>query len=93
MQLNILRHTLFPEACAVYASSFTFKDLYLWRTDDLAVDVGQHPGQFAIRMLQHRIDPADPMTTAPGVMCCDNRLQDIAPISRTFLILRIELGQ
>ncbi|MNN66318.1 hypothetical protein D3C81_1818870 [compost metagenome] len=44
-------------------------------------------------MLQHRINPADPMTTVPGVMGCDNRLQDIAPISRALFILRIELGQ
>ncbi len=74
LQLYILEHTLFSEACAIYAGGFAFENLHFWRADHFTVDVGQHVGQFEIRMLQHRIDLADPMTTAPGVMCCDNRL-------------------
>ncbi|MNP77102.1 hypothetical protein D3C76_1744550 [compost metagenome] len=44
LQLHILGHALFPEACAVYAGGFAFEDLHLWRADNLAVDIGQHPG-------------------------------------------------
>ena len=93
LQLHILGHTLLPEACAVYAGGFTFENLYIVGADHLTVDVGQHPGQFGIRMLQHRIDPPYPVTTAPGVMCCDNWLQDVAPVSWAFFILWIELGK
>jgi hypothetical protein len=45
LQLHILGHALFPEACPVYAGSLAFEDLHIVGADHLAVDVGQHPGQ------------------------------------------------
>ena len=50
LQLHILGHAFFPEACSIYAGSLAFEDLYIVCTDNLAVDVGQHPGQLRIRM-------------------------------------------
>ena len=44
-------------------------------------------------MLQHSIDAADPMTTAPAVMRRHNRLQNVAPVSWAVFILWIEFGQ
>ena len=93
LQLYILGHTLLPEACPVYAGSLAFKDLYIVGADDLAVDVGQHPGQFRIRMLQYGIDTSYPATTTFGVVSRDNRLKDVAPVSRALLVKWIELGQ
>ncbi|MNG15184.1 hypothetical protein D3C84_989950 [compost metagenome] len=89
LQLHILGHTLFPEASAVDASGLTFQNLYIVCTDDLAVDVGQHPGQFGIRMLQHGIDPPYPVTTALGVVSRDNRFQDVSPVSWALFIIVI----
>src|SRR5690606_23757938 len=56
LQLHIFRHALFPEACPVYAGCLAFEDLHIVSPDHLAVDIGEHPGQFRIRMLEHGID-------------------------------------
>ncbi|MNJ41894.1 hypothetical protein D3C77_368360 [compost metagenome] len=92
LQLHIFGHALFPEACPVYAGSFAFEDLHLWSADYLAVDIGKHPGQRRIGMLKHRVDPSNLVLTALAVMPGHDRLQDIAPVQRAFLIVRIDLG-
>ena len=67
--------------------------VFLGQTLDLAVDVGQHPRQLRIRMLQHGIDSPYPVTTALGVVGRDNRFEDVAPVGGALFILRVELGQ
>lgn len=93
LELHIFRHVLFPEGGTVYAGSFAFKDLYIVGADDLAVDVGQHPAQFWIGMLQHGIDSPHSIATALAVMPGEDGFEDVAPVRRTLLILRIDLGQ
>ncbi|MCY1312738.1 hypothetical protein D9M70_631860 [compost metagenome] len=51
LQLHILGHAFFPEACAVDAGGLALEDLHVISADDLAVDVGEHPGQLRIRVL------------------------------------------
>ena len=92
LQLHILRHALFPEACPVYAGCLTFEDLHIVGPDHLAVDVGQHPGQLRIRMLQHGVDAPYLVLSALAVVPGHDGLQHVAPVHRAFLILRISLG-
>ncbi|MNF88897.1 hypothetical protein D3C84_714010 [compost metagenome] len=93
LQLHILRHALFPEACPVYAGCLAFEDLYIVSPDYLAVDVGEHPGQRRIGMLQHGIDTPHFVLGALAVMPGHDGLQHVAPVHRAFLIARVGLGQ
>ncbi|MCY1362373.1 hypothetical protein D9M69_490880 [compost metagenome] len=93
LQLNILGHAFLPEACPVYAGGLAFEDLHILGTDHLAVDVGEHPGQLRIRMLQHGVDATHLVLAAFAVMPGHDGLQDVAPVGGAFLILRIGFRQ
>ena len=92
LQLDIFGDTFLPQACAVYAGGLAFEDLHIVGTDHLAVDVGQHPGQLRIGMLQHGVDAPHLVLGAFAVMPGHDGLQDVAPVHRAFLIMGISLG-
>ena len=92
LQLHILRHALFPEACPVYAGCLAFEDLHVVSPDHLAVDVGQHPRLLRIRVLQYSIDAPYFVLSALAVVPGHDGLQDVTPVHRAFLIVRISLG-
>lgn len=92
LQLHILGHAFFPEACAVYAGCLAFKDLHIVSADHLPVDVGQHPRQLRIRVLQHGVDAPHLVLLALAVMPGYDGLQHIAPVHRAFFVVRVGLG-
>ena len=92
LQLHILRHALFPEARAVYAACFALKESYVICTDHLTVNVGQHPRQVWIWVLQYGVDSTHTFTGAFAVVRCHDGFEDIAPVRRALLILRVDLG-
>ena len=92
LQLNVLRHTLLPEPAAVNAGGFAFEDLDVRSTDDLPVDIGQHPVQLGIGMLKDRIDAPHSIAGTSCVVRCHDGFEDVSPIGRTFLVERISLG-
>lgn len=93
LQLNVFRYTFFPESCTIDPGRFAFKDLNVRCADDFPIDIGQHPVQLGIGMLKYRIDTTHPITRTFGVVRCHDGFEDVSPISRTFLIERISLGQ
>ncbi|MDT4868079.1 hypothetical protein FQZ97_1030230 [compost metagenome] len=93
LQRHILRHAFFPQACPIYARGLAFEDLHVISPNHLAVDIGQHPGQLGIGMLQHGVDAAYLVLGALAVMPGHDGLQDVAPVHRAFLIVGIGLRQ
>ena len=87
LQLHVHRHTFLPETGAIDAGGLAFEDLYVAGADHLTVDVGQHPVQLGIRVLQHGIDPPHPVASAPGIVAGDDGLEDVAPVGRAFLVV------
>ena len=81
------------QRCPVYIGGFASEDLHVVRGDPLAVDVGEHPGQLGIRMLQYGVDPSHLVLGAPVVVPGYDGLQHISPEDWTLINLRVELGQ
>jgi len=93
LELNVFGYAFLPELCPIDAGRLAFEDLYLAGTGDFAVNVGQHPRQIRIGMLQDSVDAPYPIAGAFGVVGCDDWFKDIAPVSRALFIVWIGLGQ
>jgi len=59
LQLHILGYAVLPEACPVYAGCLALENLHIVGPDHLAIDVGKHPRQIRVGMLQYPASPAD----------------------------------
>lgn len=84
LQLHILRNPIAPQPDPLNARRFAFQQLDIRSTHHLAVDVGQYPG--VVRVLQHRIDAAHPVTGAARVVRSHYGLQKGSPVHGTQIV-------
>ena len=80
LQVNVFRHALLPQHGTMEPRRLALQYLHLRSTDDLSVQVRQHPS--VLRMLQHRVDAAHTPARGTGIGSSHQGLQKLSPVKR-----------
>ena len=91
LALDVLGHAFLTEPCRVLPCRLALEDQDLQCTEHLPVNVGEHPKMR--RMLQHRIDAADPVAGPLGVVGRHDGLKQRPPVHLAGFVVVISLGR